>query len=354
MKYFCFLLCVSLSSTLAAQTFPEEQFSFKNGEISLAATLSFPTQKAKKYQAVILVSGSGPQNRDSELLGFKPFKLLADFFNAQGYAVLRYDDRGVAQSTGKSVNESTSAELSEDARQAFLYLASRKDINKKRIGMLGHSEGGILVPMVAAKEKVAFAILMAGYGVKGLEITNAQQAAILRSSGMSEDFIKASGAMNRELIRMMAEEAITDEDIMAFTKTETVKLLPLMPEAMQAQITDKEMYAGMVAQQVLAQRKNVWINYFISYDPLPTLKKLTCPVLMLFGELDMQVLASQNSDIMKDALIQVGNREVQATTIPKANHLFQEAVTGSPMEYATLKKEFAPGFLEVIKVWLKE
>lgn len=354
MKYFFCFLYVCLMHNLSAQTFREEEISFKNEDITLAGTLSFPEQQAKKFKAIILVSGSGPQNRDSELLGFKPFKLLADFFNTNGYAVLRYDDRGVAKSTGKSVNQSTSAELAEDARQAFSYLSTRADIDKKNIALLGHSEGGIIVPMVAVQEKVSFIILMAGYGVKGVEITNAQQAAILKSSGMSDDFVIASGTMNGELMRMIADETITDEDLAVFTKAETLKLLPLLPENVQAQIVDKESYASMTAQQVISQRKNRWIRYFMNYDPLPTLSLVTCPVLMLFGELDMQVLASQNSDLMRDALTQAGNKNVQAITIPKANHLFQEALTGSPMEYATLKKEFAPGFLEAIKVWLKE
>lgn len=354
MKYcFWFLfLCIVINAN--SQTFREEEVAFKNGDVTLAGTLSFPEKETKKYKAIILVSGSGPQNRDSELLGFKPFILLADFFNKAGYAVLRYDDRGVGKSTGKSVNESTSADLAEDARQAFVYLTSRKDIDKKSIGLLGHSEGGIIVPMVAVKEEVSFIILMAGYGVTGVEVSNVQQAAILKSSGMSDAFVKASGTMNREIMRMIADNAITDEDIVVFTKAEAFKLIPLLPENIQAQIVDKEMYAGMTAQQVIAQRKNTWLRYYMNYDPLPTLKLVKCPVLMMFGELDMQVLPSQNSDVMKNALINAGNKQVEVITIPKANHLFQEAVTGSPTEYATLKKEFAPGFLEAIKGWLEK
>ncbi len=334
------------------QGFTEEEVTFGLQEVRLSGTLSFPVTNRTKHRAIILVSGSGPQNRDSEIVGFKPFKLLADFFNQEGYAVLRYDDRGVGKSTGKSVNESTTADIAEDARQAFLFLRSRKDIDPANIGMLGHSEGGVVVPIVAAGEPVAFVILLAGFGVKGVELSNAQQAAILRSSGMSETFIEASGKMNREVLRLMMDDKTTEEQLQLFVREETLKLLPLLPENIQAQIPDKEAYATMSAQQVLIQMKNPWIRYYMTYDPLPTLSKVKCPVLMLFGGLDMQVLPSQNSDLMKNALVNAGNKKVEAFTIANANHLFQEATTGSPTEYAQLKKEFIPELYTVIKNWL--
>ena len=337
---------------LNAQSYREEEVSFQNGEVSLAGTLSFPAKNDKKHRAIILVSGSGPQNRDSEVVGFKPFKLLADFFNSEGYAVLRYDDRGVGKSAGKSVGESTTEELAEDARQAFLFLQSRKDIDARRIGLLGHSEGGVVVPIVAAREKVSFIILMAGFGVKGVDLTNAQQAAILRSSGMSEEFVKASNDMNREVMRKLSDDQVTEDQLRDFVKAETLKLLPLLPENIQAQIPDKEMYAVMAANQAVAQMKSPWIRFYMSYDPLPVLAQVTCPVLMLFGELDTQVLPSQNSDLMKNALLKAGNKDVTAVTIPKANHLFQEATTGNPAEYATLKKEFSPELNKTLKEWL--
>lgn len=352
MKYTILLYLVLFSWIVSAQTFREEEVTFVNGETSLSGTLSFPEGNQRNYSAIILVTGSGPQNRDGDIFGFKSFKILADFLNAQGYAVLRYDDRGVGKSKGKSVNQSTTAELAEDARQAFLFLHSRKDIDSKRIGMLGHSEGGIVVPIVASTEPVAFVILAAGFGVKGVELTNAQQAAILKSSGMSESFIKASGDMNREVMRLMVDPATTEQQLTDYVKTETLKLLPLLPESIQAQIPDKEGYASMTAQQVISQSKSPWIRYYMNYDPLPALVKVKCPALLLFGELDTQVPATQNSDLMKNALEKAGNRNVTAVTIKKANHLFQEAITGSPTEYATLKKEFIPEFVTTIHDWL--
>lgn len=353
MKYTQLFLLISISFSISAQTFGEEEVTFVNGETTLSGTLSFPEGSNKNYRAIILVSGSGPQNRDSEIFGFKPFKLLSDFFNMNGYAVLRYDDRGVGKSMGKSVNQSTTADLAEDARKAYLFLRSRKDIDSKRIGLFGHSEGGIVVPIVAASEPtVAFVILAAGFGVKGVDLTNAQQAAILRSSGMSDDFIKASGNMNKEVMRLMIDPNTTDQQLTEFVKTETLKLLPLLPESIKAQIPDQEAYANMTAQQVIMQSKSPWVRYYMNYDPLPTLRKVKCPALILFGELDTQVVTSQNSDLMKDALVNNGNKNVRAVTIKKANHLFQEATTGSPTEYATLKKEFIPEFITVLHDWL--
>lgn len=346
----CF--CTALSLSAFAQSYREEEVTFRNGETVLSGTLSFPAAASKRYKAIVLVSGSGPQNRDSELVGFKPFKLLADAFNGHGYAVLRYDDRGVGKSTGKSTNESTTQDLAEDARQAYLFLRSRSDIDSRHVGMLGHSEGGAVVPLVASKEPVSFVILLAGYGVRGIDLSNAQQAAILRSSGMSDEFIAASGKMNSTLLEKIASDTVSEERIKAYVITETKKLLPLLPEAVRSQITDPDAYASMVSKQVLAQMRSPWIRYYMTYDPGPALSKVKCPVLMLFGERDTQVLPSQNLEVMKNILAKAGNNHVEAKVIPQANHLFQEAVTGSPSEYASLKKEFAPSLLSELTQWL--
>ncbi len=347
------MLAITIASN--AQSFREEEVSFVNDDVTLSGTLSFPETTSKKSKAIILISGSGPQNRDSEVFGMKLFKLLADFFNAQGFVVLRYDDRGVGKSTGKSVTESTTADVAEDAQQLYLFLRSRKDIDASRIGLFGHSEGGIVAPIVAVAEpSTAFIILAAGFGVKGIELSNAQQAAILRSSGMSEAFVKASNEMNKEVMRQMADTTVSEAQLSTFVKTETLKLLTLLPENIQAQIPDKDAYASATVTQVITQSKNPWVRYYMNYDPLPTLKKVKCPVLMLFGALDTQVPASQNSDLMRDALVTAGNKNVKTITIEKANHLFQEATTGSPSEYSSLKKEFAPEFLSVLKSWLQD
>lgn len=337
----------------SAQNYREVEVQFNNDDTQLSGTLSFPEGDQESYKAIILVSGSGPQNRDSDIFGFKPFKLIADYFNSQGWAVLRYDDRGVGKSNGKSVNESTTADLAEDATEAYRYLRSRTDIDKSRIGLLGHSEGGVVVPIVANKEPdVAFLILMAGFGVKGSEVSTEQQKAILRSSGMSEEFVEASSAMNQKVLAMMSDDAVSEEELKAFVKAETLKLLEYLPEETLKQIPDKNAYAEMGAKQAVGQSKVPWLRYYMSYDPYPALTRVKCPVLLLFGELDTQVLASQNLKPMENALKEGGNQKFKTVIIPKANHLFQEAITGSPGEYMSLKKEFTPDFLSTMGEWL--
>lgn len=337
-----------------SQSYTSEEVAFTNGDVTLSGTLSFPSTKTGPHKAIVLVSGSGPQNRDSEVVGFKIFGLLADFFNKQGFAVLRYDDRGVGNSRGKSVNESTTAELAGDAVEAFRFLRSRPDIEPTRIGLLGHSEGGVVVPIVAGQEPVSFIILMAGFGVPGFELTSTQQAAILRASGLDENFVNASVQMNTEVLKLIGQPSTTEQQLASFVETETLRLLELMPASMKSQITDPAAYAKMAASQAVSQSKSVWIRYYLSYDPKPALTKVKCPVLLLFGELDTQVTPAQNRTIMTEALTRSGNDHVRDLVIPRANHLFQEAVSGSPSEYATMKKEFAPGFLEAIEAWVKK
>ncbi|NJN41515.1 MAG: alpha/beta fold hydrolase [Flammeovirgaceae bacterium] len=355
MKYLlsaCLLFFLNIDSK---GQYREEEVTFNNGEVTLAGTLSFPTKPVEKHKAIILISGSGPQDRDCNLFGFKSFKILADFFNENGFAVLRCDDRGTGKSSGPSVMFGTSEDLAEDVHQAFLLLKSRPDINSKEIGLLGHSEGGIIAPMVAVQEpSVSFIILMAGFGVKGVEVTSAQQAAILRTSGMSEEFIQRSVAMNRQVIAKMNDPSVSEAELKQFVKEETLKLIAYMPEEKQKEIKDKEVYANMASIQVVQQSKNNWVKFYLNYDPLPTLKQVRCPVLLLFGGLDTQVTAAQNSEIMMNALVSAGNKKVESVTIKNANHLFQEAVIGSPAEYATLKKEFAPEFLDILKKWISQ
>lgn len=355
MKHTVFFLIIFTSTQAFCQNFHEEIVEITYQDISLSGTLSFPDDGNKPHKAIILISGSGAQDRDVDVSGFKTYQRLASFFNSEGYAVLRYDDRGVGQSTGKSVGESTSFELAEDVRQAYLYLKSRLDIDQARIGLYGHSEGGIIAPMVAAREPdIAFIILAAGYGVPGSELSNTQREALLRLSGMSETFIKASLDLYSDVFQLMGDTTTSDEQLSEFVKRGTLELLPKMPEAVQTQITDPEAYANLTAQQTLAQFKSPWVRHYLTYDPLPVLKEVTCPTLLLFGELDQQISPQQNKEIMTNALLASGNTNVEAIIIPQANHLFQKAVTGSPVEYATLDKEFATEFLEVLGDWLEK
>lgn len=212
MKYCFWFLCIITSAN--AQTYREEEIVFRNGDVKLAGTLSFPERQTKKHKAIILVSGFGEQNRDSRVSEFKPFKILADFFNSEGFAVLRYDERQVGKSLGfKSVSQSTTADLANDAHGAFLYLASRQDIDIENISMLGHGEGGVIAPIVASKEKVSFIILMAGYGVTGAELNDAPWFAEMKARGMSDDYIANTREINKEIYRLIDDDHLSEEEL---------------------------------------------------------------------------------------------------------------------------------------------
>lgn len=352
MKKLTLFLLFVYSVSVFGQT--ETLVSFGSDSIMLAGTLSIP-EGSGPHPAVVLVSGSGPQNRDGQILGFKPFKILADSLSKVGIAVLRYDDRGTGESTGKSVGMSTSDELAEDALNAATYLKNHKDIDPKKIGVIGHSEGGIIAPKVAVNDPdIAFIVLMAGFGVKGIELSNAQSAAIMRANGMDEGFITRSNKMNGKVLEMMSTPNLRVDSLESFIVRETIALIEFMPEAYKKSIANPEAYARQQAKTAIAQFKSPWIQYYMTYDPAPTLSKVSCPVLMLFGALDTQVLASQNQRIMEKVLMGAGNKTVTSKVFDKSNHLFQEARTGSPSEYAFLKPEFDSEFLPFLKSWLTQ
>jgi len=351
-KLILLLLIVLYLPVLIKAQVIEEEVTIENNAITLSGTLSYP-KTSNKLPAIVLVSGSGPQNRDSEIVGFKPFKILADHLNEKGIAVLRYDDRGHGKSIGKTVGQSTSEELATGAEAAFNYLKNHKAIDNNKVGLLGHSEGGIIAPMVASiDDQVAFVVLMAGYGVKGIEVTAEQQKAILKAQGMTDAFIEKAAEINNKIISAMQDDSISEEEVYDLAKKLIIEQIDYLPDNVQAQITDKEAYANFQAQSVVKQMKSPWIQFYMTYDPKPTLEQLECPVLMLFGGLDTQITVAQNKAIMEEAL--ANNKNVETKVFENANHLFQKAKTGSPMEYSTLEKEFVEGFEEYLSKWILE
>ncbi len=324
--------------------YDEEEVEFKNGDIKLAGTLTLPRKKGK-HPAVIMITGSGPQNRDEELFGMKPFRVIADHFTRKGIAVLRYDDRGVGGSTG-DISESTTIDFADDVLSAVQFLKNRNDINFEQIGMCGHSEGGIVAPAAAVKsDDVAFIILIAGTGRTGEDIIHAQSELISRASGLSEERIRKNIEANKKFFGLARKNA---------PKEEFQKLFKIVAaEQMQGQPPRDNMDAAVEAQ-FKSQYKRIsspWFKFFLDYDPAETLEKVKCPVLMVFGGKDLQVPAEMNEKAMVKALKKGGNSDYKVKTFPDANHLFQKAVTGNTSEYNTLPKEFLPGFLEFISDW---
>jgi len=322
-------------------------FENKHAGISLAGTLTLP-KKDGVFPVVILISGSGPQNRDEELLGHKPFLVLSDYLTKNGIAVLRYDDRGTALSKG-DFKTATSADFATDVESAISYLKTRKEINKKKIGLIGHSEGGLIAPMVASKSKdVAFIVLLAGTGIQGDEILLLQQKLIGKASGISDEDLQKNEIENRktfDIVNKSTNLAQLDNDLTIYI----MQSLKDNPNSEKPQGMRDEDFVKLQVKQIA----NPWMQYFIKYNPAPALEKVKCPVLAINGEKDLQVPPKENLEAIKKALTKGGNKKVTTIELPKVNHLFQECKTGSPEEYATIEQTFSPTALNEILKWLQ-
>lgn len=336
--------------------YDEQEVTYQNipAGIKLAGTLTLPraadaqgTSQAKApYPAVVLITGSGPQNRNEELLGHKPFLVLADYLTRRGIAVLRVDDRGVGGSTGK-LNDATTADLAEDVLLGVEFLKSRTDIDPRRIGLIGHSEGGLIAPIAATRSSdVAFIVLIAGPGTTGEQILYAQGSLILKAAGASEEKV----AHQRQLQEKMFA-AVKQKD-----NAEADKQLSEIFAAELDQLSDAEKKAvGNASAAAEVQRKAIltpWFRYFLTYDPRPTLAQVKCPVLAVIGERDLQVPPKENLPEIEKALKSGGNKEFTIRELPGLNHLLQTCKTGSPTEYAEIEETMSPAALELIGDWI--
>jgi hypothetical protein len=345
-----------LKKTVIAQEPPppykQEEVKITNGGITLAGTLTLPPRPGP-HPAVVLITGSGAQNRDEEVFGFKVFKLLADNITRAGIAVLRCDDRGVGGSTG-STPDSTTADFAEDVLAEVKFLKGRQDIDKARIGLLGHSEGGIIAPMVATRSPdVAFIVLMSGPALNGEKIMLAQNELIGRAEGRTPEQIKSNTRVQQLLFAAARQNRGWDEATLA-VKAEIRASIQQLPEAQRKAIPDVERLVNAQAEGQIALVRSPWFRFFLDYDPAPTLARVACPVLAIFGERDLQVAAEPNRAVMEEIAKKGAARDFTIKVIPGANHLYQAATTGSASEYARLKKEFAPGFAELVVSWLAQ
>ena len=322
-------------------------FANKLAKINLAGTLSLPAKEGV-FPAVILITGSGAQNRDEELLGHKPFLVIADYLTKNGIAVLRFDDRGIAMSKGE-FTLATTLDFATDVEAALQYLQKRKEIDQKKIGLIGHSEGGIIAPMVANKSKnISFIILLAGTGIPGDELLLLQQELIGRASGISEDDLKKSKITNTEVFGIVKNATNSDQmkkDITNYI-TKSIKSDP------ESKIPDGISESEFINMQV-SQITNPWMQFFIKYNPALALEKVNCPVLALNGDKDLQVPSKVNLEAINKALIKGGNKKVTIKELPNLNHLFQECKTGLPEEYSEIEQTISPSALTEILNWIQ-
>ncbi len=301
--------------------------------MTLAATLTIPEGKGP-FPAVVLITGSGPQDRDESLMGHKPFLILSDYLTRHGIAVLRADDRGTGKSTG-DFKGATTADFATDTEAGVAYLKTRSEIDPHKIGLIGHSEGGVIAPMIAARNQdVAFIVMMAGTGVPGDQVLVAQGEAIQIANG-KDPKEAAKEAEDEKAVLILVE---TEKDEAVLEKELKEKLAGQLPEPQ----------IGLQIKQVTSP----WFRYFLTYDPATALRHVTCPVLVINGSLDKQVLPSQNLPAIRKALAEAGNQHVEIDELPGLNHLFQTATTGSPTEYARIEETMSPVALEKMASWI--
>ena len=313
----------------------EEEVSYSNpaAKIQLAATLTIPPGKGP-FPAVLLIVGSGPHDRDETLMGHKPFLVLADYLTRKGIVVLRADKRGVGKSTG-DYSKAVMADFASDAEAGVAYLKTRTEVNPKKIGLVGHSEGGIEAPMAAVHDPdVAFIVMMAGPGVRGDEILQQQVVLIGRAAGKSQADVEKDAAIQKEVLATVEK----DEDDAALEKD--------LRAVMAGKVPDAQM--GMQIKIV----SSPWFRDFLKYDPAATLSKVTCPVLDINGDKDLQVPSEQNLPAIRKALAAGGNKNVEVDELPGLNHLFQTAKTGGIGEYGEIEETMSPVALEKVASWI--
>ena len=320
----------------------EEEVTFHGGAegIELSGTLTLP-KGAGPFPAVLLVAGSGPQDRDASLANHRPFLLIADALTRKGIAVLRYDKRGVGKSTGNP-DAATTMDLAADAKAALAFLKSRKEIDGSRIGLIGHSEGAIIAPYLAGHSKeVKWLVLLAAPATPGEQTLLHQSELIGRAGGLTDEQLEASLGFDQAayaLVRKEKDPSALAEKLVALVK-ETGLDAALPPAALETQ---------------LRMLSSPWFRFFLDYDPLPNLKTVSCPVLALYGQKDLQVAPKANLPLLQKALQEATNSRAETRELPELNHLFQHAYTGTPAEYAAIEETFSPEALTLIVDWVRD
>jgi pimeloyl-ACP methyl ester carboxylesterase len=333
---------------------PKRPFPYKEVEVTyqnpsehstLAGTLTLP-KTGGPFPAVLLITGSGQQDRDETIFGHKPFLVLSDYLTRRGIAVLRVDDRGVGGSKGDLVH-ATSANFASDVLAGVDFLKTRKEIDPHKIGLIGHSEGGIIAPMVAVKSPdLAFIVLLAGTGVPGSQISIFQMETLLKQSGASEADIAKSRNLQQKLYAILEHE--TD------AKTRHTKLKQAFEEGLAGMTAEEKKKAGAEAnpEQSAAAVERPWTRFYFFHDPRETLRQVHCPVLALNGDKDIQVPSKVNLPEIEKALKEGGNTDYTMKRLPDLNHLFQTCKKGTLDEYATIEETMSPTALEIIADWI--
>jgi pimeloyl-ACP methyl ester carboxylesterase len=326
-----------------------EEVTFENtiDGVTLAGTLTLP-RKPGRHPVVVLITGSGDQDRDQTIMEHKPFLVLADYLTRRGIAVLRYDDRGTASSTG-DFSRATTEDFARDASSAVEFLRHHARIDLQSIGLVGHSEGGLIAPMVVGlRDDVAFSVLMAAPGVDGVTINESQTEAMMRASGAAEEDIEFAQNLNRAIVAA-AMEAEPGADFSADLEPVIAAAIETLPESARDEALQN---IRLGIRNSVDRLQSPWMRFFLSYDPRPALRTMESPVLAIFGSKDLQVLPDMNMPEIERALTEGGNRNFEMLELDGLNHLFQEADTGSMDEYIEIQETINPAALKAIGDWI--
>lgn len=323
-----------------------EEVTYGNSEISLSGTLTLPSTTGP-FPAVILIHGSSALDRDEAMLGHKPFLVLSDHFTRHGIAVLRFDKRGVGKSTG-IYNSATIEDFCDDVAKGVEYLKSRPEIIRNQIGLVGHSEGGIVAPMLAAKsDDIAFIELMAGTGVNGEEIFCEQGILRNRAEGVDEEMIAIDTQVRKLITGIVKKE--TNRDIAKEQIHEALsKFLSGLTEDQKAWLK----IHSIITEEWIKRLNSPWAHFHFSYEPSTALRQITIPTLVLNGELDLVVSPKQNLPVIDKALKEAGNKDYTIIELPKLNHAFQTCVIGTWDEYEQIEETIAPSALNIMTNWI--
>jgi len=322
--------------------YDEREVVYSNAGVRLAGTLTIPRGDGP-FPAVVLISGSGAQDRDSTVAGHRLFLVLSDFLTRKGIAVLRSDDRGVGGSTGDSL-QSTTREFGLDALAGVKLLAGLPEIDAGRIGLLGHSEGATAAAIAAAEsEAVAFVLLMAGPGLPGDEILFSQARMLGQKMQTGEEAVAAHQAVQRAIFEAMESE---EDDQLALTKIQAA----IEEEAERLGVDQSPEALAQFKAQAAGVRPNRWLRTFLRLDPAEYVRGVRQPVLALYAELDMQVSPELNIPAVRAALSNNGDATIE--TLPGLNHLFQESESGMPQEYSSIEQTMSPRAMQRTAEWI--
>lgn len=320
--------------------------------VRYGATITSPEGKGP-FPALLLITGSGQQNRDEEIFQHRPFAVIADYLTRKGYIVMRVDDRGTGQTTG-DLTLATSRDFANDAEVSFDYLKMKKEVDPARMGLLGHSEGGMIAQMIAAERKdIGFLVFLAAPGEKTTLLMEEQNAAILRTAGMSQAYTGQYLSLYRSLIPAVtsapsfAEAKQAASGLVDAWTTKTDKNIVLATTGINSETT-KERFINSFVPALYTP----WYRYFLSYDPDINLRKIKSKVLALNGDKDIQVIAGTNLPEMKASLKKSLSKDVEIKELTGLNHLFQHCRSCTVQEYGQLEETIAPEVLDTISSWL--